>query len=472
MYHIETKNQATNQKNLHFTRFSSKDLLTDHYTPTEQQIYKYILRYQNHPWIKLSNATIADAVGCSIITVIRATNKFNSSGLVTKQQENRYSSNSYTLRTIVDHDNKRIIQSEYDIPNKKDLSLILVDSLFSKSVNVLVQTHARGNTNKHIFEKKRGKKRSKVMNSVLKNMILDNKEDPKLKDALRTPNMWEEIVTPTIQEISQLFSLNEQEQFKLIAFREDVLQHTLEQVKAVTAKYNGTGYRIDNRLQWILRVATNYSKENDIKIDWPWYYDLCNVLGMEKHVMSSPLQFTGAPKKSSYKGEYGGGYKHVATNPTAAKYNGNLIGLTPDAQLRKLKIELATREERIATYKDNTYEQKKIKELKKCIAQLEEPNDLLEQLVAAGKLSPWEQNQHILPLEARVEKWQDEVSKLQAQHDAFPEHDPYGLKGLLMRTIDNAKEELKKAELLLQESNEKQKLSSKYQSHTLESCRA
>ena len=131
MYHIQDKNQAKLEKNLNKTRFSYKHLHIDYYpascTPTQQKIFNYIRQYQYRPWIKLSNEHVANAVGCSVITVIRATNKFHKDGFILKHQENRYTSNNYTLRIIVEHKNKRIFHVENDRPIKKSS---LLNNLF------------------------------------------------------------------------------------------------------------------------------------------------------------------------------------------------------------------------------------------------------------------------------------------------------------------------------------------------------
>jgi hypothetical protein len=111
MYHNNKLNQVSRiEKSLLTTSFSRKDSQTDHYlssyTPTQQAITRYINRYQCYPWIKLSNEHIANAIGCTVRTVIRATNKLHKDGFITKHQENKYSSNSYN-----------IILSEYVTPN-------------------------------------------------------------------------------------------------------------------------------------------------------------------------------------------------------------------------------------------------------------------------------------------------------------------------------------------------------------------
>jgi len=87
MYHNNYINQVLNlEKSLLNSSFSHKDSQTDHYlskcTPTERNIGKYIYQYQKSSWIKLSNATISKAIGCSERTVRRATAKFHKDGFI------------------------------------------------------------------------------------------------------------------------------------------------------------------------------------------------------------------------------------------------------------------------------------------------------------------------------------------------------------------------------------------------------
>ena len=170
MYHTNIKNQVFNlEKTLLNTNFSFKHSQIDHYlslcTPTQRSIGTYISRYKDCPFIKLSNEHIAKVVGCSVITVIRTTNKFHKDGFITKHQDNRYTSNNYTLGMVVDHKNKRIFQSEYDIPNKSNL---ILDSLFRRVC--VSYAHTRDTTQKKI---KRILKKGPSMNAIQKKMILN-----------------------------------------------------------------------------------------------------------------------------------------------------------------------------------------------------------------------------------------------------------------------------------------------------------
>src|SRR5277367_6792909 len=101
MYHTNKINQASIEKNLKSTRFLSKDLQIADYVATLSPAFRRIahiyFNFHNASHIKLKNETIALLAGCSHKTVTRATNKFHEDGFITKQQENKYAPNHYTL---------------------------------------------------------------------------------------------------------------------------------------------------------------------------------------------------------------------------------------------------------------------------------------------------------------------------------------------------------------------------------------
>jgi hypothetical protein len=200
MYHTEKRNQAIFDKNLTITRFASKDLQIADYpadidsymaggTLSEQSIGKVFYRYSDAPFIKLTNATIAKEAGCSIRTVTRATTKFHRDGFITKNQDNTFSPNNFTLNEKfkkpkkekqsfstwmnslspqnqdlyishgirIDHKKKMICQYEYGQHNKS-INLIL-DNLFI-NLSPSSRLSARGG---RIFKKINNLERGRVM---------------------------------------------------------------------------------------------------------------------------------------------------------------------------------------------------------------------------------------------------------------------------------------------------------------------
>ncbi len=154
MYHTDKINQAPQIKKSLLSSFSPKHSQLDHYTSTDQKLFKILLRFKNAPFKTPSNAYLADQAGCSISTVIRATNKFHRDGSITKSQKNRYSFNDYSFRMQIDHENKRIFQSEYDTLN---LSSSLIIDLF---INLSPTAYA-GGRKEGVFKKTYQKERWK-----------------------------------------------------------------------------------------------------------------------------------------------------------------------------------------------------------------------------------------------------------------------------------------------------------------------
>jgi len=341
MYHNNRINQVSKtNKSLLTKSFSQKDSQIDHYTATQLKISQYIRNYQRYPWIKLSNKRIANAVGCSVITVIRATNKFQKDGFITKYQENQYTSNNYTFGMIVDHKNKRIFQSEYDTPNKSNL---ILDSLFRRVY--VSYTHTRDNIQKKI---KRILKKGEKMNAVQKQMILNQRNNPKLKEIINSPKIMERIITPTIEKIAKTLTLDEKERFKLVAFTEETLEHVQQEIEYAIASKKVP--HAPNRMEWILLFATQYCANNNMKPDWKWYYYICDILG---------ISIKPAKESSSVQR----GQCHAPNNNRK---------LSSYDQLVKLNKELIKREERFSMYGGSLFDKRTIDSLKQKINLLRE----------------------------------------------------------------------------------------------------
>ncbi len=330
MYHTNKLNQVLFRKNLSPTTVASKDLQTDYtrcadsyisaLTKYQKQIAEYVLPFRNKPRIILKNETIARAIGCSTKTVTRATNKFLKDGFITKHQQNKYAPNNYSIKNVkpsfshwfqslslsnqnlydshgirIDH-NKKIIYSYRNVPQTK--SSLIFSSLSSR--NVLVSSRGAARRNVHAYSKNNQKKGRKV-NSVQKQLILDNRHDPRVKDMLKNPEIMEHIITPTIQKITTLLNLDEKEQFKLTAFTDETVYHVYE--KAYGAIAHNKAPHITNRMKWLLAFATKYCEDNNLEPDWKWYYDLCEIVGIQPKT-ETKLLVTQQPKRAK-----GGIYK-------------------------------------------------------------------------------------------------------------------------------------------------------------------
>ncbi len=94
MYHTKQINQVKQkEKSFLTTSFSSKNLQIV-FTPFQLDIYNLLLKHPGY----MTNEQISLEIGCTVRTVIRATNKFHEYGLITKQQKDEYSPNYYTIK--------------------------------------------------------------------------------------------------------------------------------------------------------------------------------------------------------------------------------------------------------------------------------------------------------------------------------------------------------------------------------------
>lgn len=435
-YNNQIKNQAQFHKKLNLTSLSHKNILTDHrgyLTNTEYHIYQLLKQYNHHEETKFKNRTIANRVGCTIRTVQRATNKLLKAGLITKTRQDIYAVNQYS------------IQCEYVTPYK---SLILDKYLFRRTITKTIPSLRAGMRVRNSIVSKESKNIQKSneerrnMNEFQRKWILKYKNEPSMKDVLSTPKARAALFNSTLENLAKILELTDREKLNLVPFDEETLSYVFNQVYPVIEGYTRISKPIDNKMAWVIGIAKVYCKENNLKADWQWYFDLCDIFGFEKkNSDSKPLVIkNNAPRKESYKGEYGAA-KQIQRQPEA---------LSPEEQLRRWKGELQQREDRIAFYgvKPSIHDEKVIAQLKEKIAgATQEP-----------KKWTWDEIKNILPLEDRVSKWQSEITKLQARYDDFPAADPFGLKDVLAVSIKNAKQELLDSEMKLRREDEKQKV--------------
>lgn len=367
MYHIQDKNQVKLEKNLNKTRFSRKD------SQFEEQFLQILRNSVKVRPIKLSNKYFADRMGCCTKTITRITNKLHKAGLITKHQENRYAPNHFTLNEKrkngvhdyskwvnslssknqdlfishgirIDHNNK-VIFSLGNVPHYKSINLIL-DSLSSK--NVVSYAHTRDNINKKI---KRILKKGIKMNAIQKQMILNQRNHPNIKEIVSSPKIMEKIITPIIEKIVTTLTLDEKEQFKLVAFTEETLEHVYAEIE-YSIKSKKVPH-IPNRMEWILLFATQYCAVHNIKPDWKWYYELCDILGISTKTEKKPFTIQATS------------YYTPKSKPQVSSYD----------QMAKLEHELMKREERLSIYGGSLLDKRTIENLKQKINTLRESSN-------------------------------------------------------------------------------------------------
>jgi DNA-binding MarR family transcriptional regulator len=441
MYHTQEINQAPVQKNLHPTRFSQQHFPSDHYTPYEHDLVRLL---EAHSYLKLTNEALATLLGCSPRTVTRITNSLHDSGVITKHRSHLYDINSYTLnshRIVVDHKNKKVCSDV--TPKNKIFSSPILDSLSRSLCVVSYEGYTDSKIGvshpvptSHNFKIKKEEK----VNEVQKRMILNNRHDPRIKTMLDNPSIKEQIITPTIQLLTDILSLDEKEQFKLVAFSEDTIDHTFAKVASMV--HTNTLPKKSNRMEWLLEIATDYCKDNGIKPNWRWYYDLCDITGMDTKTTPKPLFI-----------------KHTQQNKKINNHEPST-----DQQIAKLTAELKAREERLSLYGGSVLDKKTIERLNQEIKD-KEPQK--------GKLSGYERILK-LPLDERIIKLRSELAIHQERYACYT--GPEYMKGLLGRMIERTQFDLNEAETIalsrIRSSDEKQDLLCEYNPNPLESCNA
>ncbi len=332
MYHTNKINQVSEiKKSFNLKSFSEQHSQTDHFidnidhylsqcTPFEKQIASYILKYRYSPWVKLTNQTIADFIGCSVKTVTRSTNKFLKDGFITKHQSNRYAPNSYTFNDkikkgkhtfsywfnslsadnqylynshgIIVNNKKKVIFTYRNVPHNK--SYLILDSLFRDCMSVSSRMCVKISQHN---KKTNNKKKEKIVNEVQKQLIFDNRDNPRIREVINNPKIKGEIITPIIEKIATVLMLDEKEQLKLVAFTPETLEYVYKKIdEAICSKKVP---HVSNRMEWLLLFATQYCAQRDMKPDWKWYYTLCDIIGVESTTPAQPLKMR--PKSPTFK---------------------------------------------------------------------------------------------------------------------------------------------------------------------------
>jgi len=378
MYHTEKINQASIEKNLKQTRFSSKDLQFAHYveslSPKFRKIAQVYISHLDLPWVKLKNERVALLAGCSLKTVTRATNKFHEDGFITKHQDNKYAPNNYTFNDKIkrntfshwfnslsaqnqnlyishgiriDHKNK-IIYSLGNVPQIKNL---LLDLSLSRNPNPFF-AHRRVREG-CVFNKTTDYKKGELMQSIQKQWILKNRFDPTIKDVLSDPQIKPTIITPIVEKLSTLLTLDEKECYKLTAFDDDTLQYVLSYVEPIVKGQRVLKTPVHDRMGWVIGIATAHCAKNNTKPDWSWYYTLCEIVGIDTKSPSEKKPLT-VKKQKPTQGIYAP-WKAPDEDPL----NIRIAKLRRDIEVLSQQIELSNKNPYMILYATSVVERKK-----------------------------------------------------------------------------------------------------------------
>ncbi len=274
-----------------FSSFRIEDYLSA-LSKNQQAIAQYILKFQRANTIKLKNQTIATVVGCSIKTVTRATNKFKQDGFILKAQNNRYTPNNFFLsptakntRRIYPHSLNSEIHTTRNVPQNNINKLYL----YNKPIPI-VRARARilaidGDGFGFLSKKERERKERvlkgiQMLNQEQKEWVVKHGKDPRVKEYVMGPKVKPLLITPIMESATSLLGLDEREQLKLVAYPEEALRHAYDAaLMIVEGKIKAKP--IQDRMGWFIFMANDFCKKNSLTVDWKWYFDIAQILGIE-----------------------------------------------------------------------------------------------------------------------------------------------------------------------------------------------
>jgi len=324
MYIKNEQCQQKNIQNIHVTWKTSPSFnknieeYLDSLSYAHRKVAEYFLRFRYAEHVRLTNGCIAEHVGCSVRTVQRATNALQKDGFIVKQQVSRYTPNdfklspatqkgkhaySYWLNSLSEESKELFYthgiyknakgdlscQYEYVIQNNNYINYIYLSNnpiphnararawLATESQTV-IDGDGEGFLTKQERERKEHVKRGlKMISDLQKEWLLENGNDPRVQDLMNNEKIRSALIIPEIEELTTLLSLNNREQFKLIAFRQDALKYVLTFVRPVVEGTKKTKEPIRDRMGWLMSMLLNYCKQRHIEPDWNFYYKLCEI---------------------------------------------------------------------------------------------------------------------------------------------------------------------------------------------------
>jgi len=290
---------------------------------TECRIAEVILSFRTADHICMTNKYIAERANCSVRSVVRTTNKLRDNGFLIKYQENKYAPNefklshslkkgrhaySYWINTLSAERQEHIMLHElhserYDLvppasenvtQSNNYINYIYLSNnpiphnacarawLATESQTV-IDGDGEGFLTKQERERKEHVKRGlKMISDLQKEWLLANGSDPRVQDLMNNESIRSALITPEIEELTTLLSLNNREQFKLIAFGQDALKYVLTFVRPVVEGTKKTKEPIRDRMGWLMSMLLNYCKQRHIAPDWNFYYKLCEITKIPK----------------------------------------------------------------------------------------------------------------------------------------------------------------------------------------------
>ena len=287
-------------------------------TKSFQKIFEYFFNTKRKlKRIKLLNSTIAVACGVSKRTVIRATNKFQSDGLIYKVQFFARDVNEYMMSPFLKtgkpsfdlwlncmSDKDRLLYRDHGLmPNgyypmeKKFPERSIRASVNSRFKKRFVTLNINTELKRDIYINKNKKRCSGGIDVIKKNNTF-TKFSVVVKTYVETPisrcpdmnNSLAEYdaleFNKTQQSIISLFNLKPSEKLKLFSFPDSAWEHAKDssRLKNIACDFKGW--------LWLLNACISYCKNMHIRPDWDRYQRLCALYGVTPDKQNHSVQIS------------------------------------------------------------------------------------------------------------------------------------------------------------------------------------
>ena len=245
-----------------------------------------------------------------------------------------------------------------------------------------------------------------------------------------------DLIHPTIVKITTLLTLDEKEQFKLIAYPEDALEYAFSVAAPIVAGKRVLHKPVKNRMAWFLKIADVYCQEHALTPDWKWYYDLCDITGMTTNTGDAKPLTVHKPKQQVT--------RSVSTG-------------SPEEQLAQWEKHAETYG---GIHGPSQHDKNRIKRLKQ---EIEDKTPTKGESLAYDSILQ-------LPFDAKIDKLQSELAIHQQRYAMY--NGPEYMKGLLRRIIERTEIDLAESQKLRENSREKQRISCQSSTNSLATCSA
>ncbi len=281
---------------------------------TFKNIFDYYFSRMNLPFLKVKNETVALAIGCHPRTIQKATAHFKRDGIIFKSQTNPYAVNNFKVNIsksssfamLLNRQSKEVQErymmtgqllfkkDEIIVSQKKGIqSYSNINYIYNTTHKPTPRTRARDNSHnsvgygvisKNIEEDKRSTRKLKViemLKEAQRQWFTQYRSDPRAKEMLERPDIKAQLFTPLISEIKSLLKLDDRETVKLIAVPDPALKYAYDYIKALLNGSKTIKKSVDDRMGWFMGIVKRFCNENKLKLDWHWYFTVCDILGMK-----------------------------------------------------------------------------------------------------------------------------------------------------------------------------------------------